>query len=202
MELKDLFKEEIEEKKRGKEIRKYLIGESITTIKTNKEYSLIINEIKRQNEKLEKRRLKLELVYKSSRDGHTSKDFHYYCDNKEQTVSIIKTKENNIFGGFLNIAWKDKGGYAYDKKSFLFSFNKNKIFKNNNSSAANFNKDEGPWFANAINIFDNFEDSNKHNTHSISTYKNSWNGFTEDYELNNGYEYFDIQEIEVFKFIT
>jgi FtsZ-binding cell division protein ZapB len=96
-----LFGKEIDEKKRDIEIKKYLIGESISTIKSYKDYSLITNGINDQLTKFNSKTLKLKLIYKSSRDGQKAKDFHYFCDNKGPTVTIIKTKKMSFLGDFL-----------------------------------------------------------------------------------------------------
>ena len=200
IQFEDLLEDKMNEKKRDKEIQNYLIGESISNIKYYKDYSLIINGIKSQLTNLKYRTIKLELIYKSSRDGQKAKDFHYFCDDKGPTVSIIKTKENIIFGGFLNINWKNKKGSCRDDKSFLFSFNNNKIYKNSKQDyAATFEEKKGPYFSYAINILEDFNKSNEHCVRLLEDSKISWNSFAYDYELNNGEKYFDIKEIEVFK---
>ena len=152
------------------------------------------------NLKLENKDIKLKLIFKSSRDGSTSNDFHKFCDGKSPTISIIETTSNAIFGGFLNIEWKNEGGDTKDDKSFLFSFNNKKIYNNNgNECACTFGKDRGPYFAYSINIFSNFRESKRHCTRDLNDMNYSWKNFTSDYELNNNIEYFDIKEIEVFE---
>jgi len=41
---------------------------------------------------------KIELIYRGSRDGTLSKNFHEKCDNKELTIILIKNEKGNIFG--------------------------------------------------------------------------------------------------------
>ena len=41
-----------------------------------------------------------------SENGFTSKDFHYYCDNKGPTLILIKTSNDVIIGGFTPFNWE------------------------------------------------------------------------------------------------
>ena len=47
------------------------------------------------------------LLYRASRDGWASTDFHDFCDKKGPTVTVIKSG-NNIFGGFTERSWESK----------------------------------------------------------------------------------------------
>ena len=66
---------------------------------------------------------KFKLIYKGSRDGFNVKDFNSKCDYVGETVSIIQTTQDRVFGGYTNIPWnssvsrwvKDQG------RSFIFS---------------------------------------------------------------------------------
>jgi len=42
----------------------------------------------------------LNLLFKKSRDGNTSKDFHDFCDDKGKTLTLIETEEGRKFGEF------------------------------------------------------------------------------------------------------
>ena len=50
---------------------------------------------------------KWRLLFRASRDGFAVQTFHYKCDNKGPTVTIVKSG-NNIFGGFTEISWDSK----------------------------------------------------------------------------------------------
>jgi hypothetical protein len=39
-------------------------------------------------------------IYNASTDGWDADDFHRFCDIKGWTLTIIKTTDNYIFGGF------------------------------------------------------------------------------------------------------
>ena len=51
------------------------------------------------------------LLYRGSRDGWLSSDFHKHCDNKGPTVTLIKvvtTGGKYIFGGYTDQSWDCK----------------------------------------------------------------------------------------------
>ncbi len=62
---------------------------------------------------------------------YLSKDFHNYCDNRGPTLTIIKTTNNKIFGGFTPLNFDSYGGIKYDKddQTFIFSLNLMKKYK-------------------------------------------------------------------------
>ena len=47
------------------------------------------------------------LIYRASRDGWHSSNFHVLCDNKGPTVTVVKSGEY-IFGGFTDQSWDGK----------------------------------------------------------------------------------------------
>jgi hypothetical protein len=60
----------------------------------------------------------------------TPRAFHYKCDGKNKTVTIIKTDGNYVFGGYTASSWKsDRGTYGYDPTAFIFSLRKNGVTK-------------------------------------------------------------------------
>jgi hypothetical protein len=49
---------------------------------------------------------KWSLLYRGTRDGFGSHDFHTKCDNHSNTLTIFKAKESEfIFGGFTSVEW-------------------------------------------------------------------------------------------------
>jgi hypothetical protein len=63
------------------------------------------------------------LLYRGTRDGFGSSNFHSKCDQQSNTVTIVLTTDGYIFGGFTPLAWDSSGTYKADNtgKSFLFS---------------------------------------------------------------------------------
>ena len=62
--------------------------------------------------------LSFNLLYRQSIDGATAKKFHQKCDYKPNTITIVETMKNYVFGGFTRIAWNSMA-YA-DNNAFLF----------------------------------------------------------------------------------
>jgi hypothetical protein len=52
---------------------------------------------------------RFERIYNASKDGWDSDDFHRCCDKKEGTLTIVKTTDNFIFGGFTLAEWTAPG---------------------------------------------------------------------------------------------
>jgi len=65
--------------------------------------------------------VKLELLYRASRDGWKATDFHSRCDGKGSTVTAITTTCGNVFGGFADVAWNSNSGFCSDPNAFTFS---------------------------------------------------------------------------------
>ncbi len=61
------------------------------------------------------------LQYRATRDGFSAQNFHTKCDTAANTLTIIKSTNGNIFGGFVEKVWNSTGGYNDDQKAFLFS---------------------------------------------------------------------------------
>lgn len=66
------------------------------------------------------------LLYRGSRDGFKAVDFHLKCDNRPRTLTLIKAKSGNIFGGYTVAEWTTRIRHSHnqwktDKNAFLFS---------------------------------------------------------------------------------
>eukprot|EP01125_Pyxidicula_operculata_P008705 TRINITY_DN2896_c1_g2_i3.p1 TRINITY_DN2896_c1_g2~~TRINITY_DN2896_c1_g2_i3.p1 ORF type:complete len:148 (+),score=42.80 TRINITY_DN2896_c1_g2_i3:1-444(+) len=79
-----------------------------------KEYSTVLKQWLPKNHKLE-------LLYRGSRDGFSSKDFHSKCDNKGATLTLVKSTSEDMFGGYTPIKWTPNGDDAIDKDTFIFT---------------------------------------------------------------------------------
>ena len=65
---------------------------------------------------------RLSLLYRGSRDGFSSAAFHSRCDLKGRTLTIAKSTQGRVFGGYASVDWKAKyNDYRHDNKAFLFS---------------------------------------------------------------------------------
>ena len=63
----------------------------------------------------------MELLYRATRDGWHSTDFHRLCDDKGPTVIFVKVSNGRLCGGYCSIGWKSSGNFQRDPDSFLFS---------------------------------------------------------------------------------
>ncbi len=61
--------------------------------------------------------------YQASRNGMSSSTFHSLCDGLLGTLTIYKTSNNFIFGGYTQADWSYSyfSSYSYDSNAFLFS---------------------------------------------------------------------------------
>jgi hypothetical protein len=63
------------------------------------------------------------LIYRASRDGFEASQFHAKCDNKRNTLIVIKSKSGNVFGGYTEQSWAHSADfYRTDPNAFIFSF--------------------------------------------------------------------------------
>jgi hypothetical protein len=97
------------------------------------------------------------LLWRGSRDGFSSSVFHTQCDNKGATITIIKSSEGYIFGGYISVSWNSSGNYIADNQAWIFSLtnpsnNPGKfVSRNSNSYQVICNSPFGPTFG--TNVF-------------------------------------------------
>ena len=137
------------------------------------------------------------LIYRASEHGDSAKIFHEKC-NEENNLILIKIKDDIKFGGYTKENWDGENIYKKDNDAFCFCLNKNKIYKvENDKKAILCDNNMGPCFGDKfIQIFDNFLDKGG------KCYNNENCGYTgieDDFEITNGIEEFNIEEIEVYK---
>ncbi len=63
------------------------------------------------------------LIYKATRDGFSSVDFHRCCNNRGPTITVIQSIERGyLFGGYTSISWNSMQTYVQDNNGpFLFT---------------------------------------------------------------------------------
>ena len=71
---------------------------------------------------LNKTKIKTKLLYSATIDGDTIDAFNKKCNGKASTLTIIKTDNGKIIGGFFQKRFSVKDDY-YDPDCFLFSLN-------------------------------------------------------------------------------
>ena len=148
------------------------------------------------------KKMKLNLLYRASRDGDSAKAFHEKVDGISPTISLIQKKNNYIFGGFTEHAWDTKGGCVQTNNTFMFSFNKNKIYIGKNGGHIHCEVGHGPWFCSGSGALgENFFTKDTSYEWELTEHKMLFEGFTEELELIGGgkVKNFKINEVEVFK---
>ena len=161
---------------------------------------LIINWIK---EKVQKNFIRLEKIFIMSINSSSYSDFHEYCDKKGPTLTIVKTKKNNIFGGFTPLEWEsmnDTPKFDVEGETFIFSLDlKKKYDIIDKEKAAIYCDKKGP-------IFGGSDFNVRANMKICDTYANQYTNFLSNNNLeligekgNN--KSIDIEDFEVFKVI-
>ena len=152
MKLYNFEKEKNELKERNANIKLNnlleIFNNSSSIIQNKIDYQKLI--IKWIQEKVNKNIIKINLIFKMSKNGSNSDDFHQYCDNQGPTLTITQTSKDKIFGGFTNLSWNNHEGYINDKSNntFIFSLNLKKRYDmiNINKVAICCGKITGPHF--------------------------------------------------------
>ena len=146
------------------------------------------------------KKIKLNLLFRASRDGDKISAFHKLVDGISPTISLIQTKNNYIFGGFTDHAWDSSSGCVRTNNTFMFSFNKNKIYMGKNGGHIHCAQDYGPWFCNGSGVYqDNYFNSKNSYQWELSNNQSVFEGFSENFELVGGIKNFTVNEVEVFK---
>ena len=148
------------------------------------------------------------LQYRATKDGFSAQNFHTKCDTVANTLTIIKSTNGNIFGGFTEKAWDSSAqNYTVDPKAFIFSLvnKENKPFKimcPNGTDAIYCKSTRGPTFGGGFDIHIS-SDSNSNQT-SYSNFGHTYKHAEYQYNTEKaksilaGSYNFQTLEIEVF----
>ena len=175
--------------------------------------SIILNKSSKKDEFLKKifewldyKYDNMELIYRGSRDGSKSNDFHSKCDNKGPTICLYKNEKGNIFGGYASISWGSDNKHHSAPESFIFTLenihqtNPTKFPSKNQNEDVSHYSDCGPEFFGDIYIKKDFN-----NVDTTSSFPSSYEDilgkgksvFTGEFDNNK--DSFKVKEIEVFK---
>ena len=142
----------------------------------------------------------LNLIYRGTRDGDTGQNFHKLCDGLCPIILIIKTTHNIRFGGYTEAYFEGTNEYLgkRDDNAFIFNLDKRKyynIFKGENAILCY--KYYGPvFYGNEYsNIF--LKEPFFKKKGSVAPRGDRFDT-NEDFEINNGRQYFKPLQIEVF----
>ena len=179
---------EKKEKKREEEEKQYFICKNSKIIENDREKDLTL----RKWINPERKNFDIKLLFRMSRDGNQSSEYHKLCDNKDNLLTIIETDNGRKFGGFASKSWGVQNQVI--DKTFMFSLNNMKKYERlNNNNAMHNGSSFGPVFGNAWDIYINSTmTSGKEQYNSRSVFFNK-------YELTDNGS-FNVKEIEVFQF--
>lgn len=144
--------------------------------------------------KLKKKIKKYSLLFRASRNGFTSSDFHSYCDGKNNTVTFVETLDGRRFGGFTDAQWDQSSSWKTGSNGFLFSLDNKEIYYNKNSSYNIYGHSSyGPYFGSGADFYiSNNCNTNQSGESSGQSYdtngkkhalSGSSNFFVKDYEV-------------------
>ena len=163
----------------------------------NDELYLIEDEIKKL---YNKNISKYELLFRASKDGYRSINFHKKCDGINNTVTLVKTTDRKRFGGFTDLSWNNYHNYNYPKSiNFIFDLEEKEVFHNINYdyNIKSINNNYGPIFEgnNGFKISDNCDRDKSY------FYSNNYNEYNTAIKrnYNNKKNYFYIKDYEVYK---
>lgn len=64
----------------------------------------------------------MKLLFRASRDGWDNTEFHKRCDKKGPSITLFKTLEGRICGGYTTVGWENNyQTYKSDSQCFVFS---------------------------------------------------------------------------------
>jgi hypothetical protein len=154
--------------------------------------------------------VRLELLYRASRDGFKGADFHRLCDNKRATVTVIRSKEGYVFGGYADQSWNCSNSWVASSSAFLFSLVRPscsvavKLPLNgmNNRCAMHCDSSHGPTFGGGHDIV--VKDSANSNFNSYTDLGHSYtlpDGIKDKSTFFTGANKFQASEVEVYRVV-
>ena len=149
--------------------------------------------------------IKYQLLYKGTKNGDKSLNFHTKVDGIKNTLTLVKSKKGIRFGGFTSEIWNQIGGYGKcDPFAFCFSLELKKIYNCQKNQIAIFCSDGyGPYFKGTNTIFGIYNNFfSQGGWCDYTTYAYSYGKFDKNFEITNGEQKFEVDDVEVFKIYT
>jgi len=152
-----------------------------------------------------KQKIKLNLLYRGSRDGFSGTTFHQKCNGQGETFTIAKALGRpNIFGGYVSQSWTSNSNYlTCDCWIYVLAPQVIKFLPTNSSNNAYDHPSYGPTWGGGHDLHFNQTMNSNSNYSSPSSYTGVAPGYsgslTQDV-LAGSYN-FTVEEIEVFSVV-
>ena len=214
-EEKEEREEDDEEEEEEEEEKIELLQDKFKTINSDpqKHYNYLV-QLLQFNSTLELS-TRLKLLFRASEHNFSADKFHKCCDFKGPTITIIRSTDQRIFGGYSSESWFSNGYCSEAPGSFLFSLDKETkhVIYNWEKSAIKGKSKWGPIFGHStINTISDLEISDHCNINNKSinclghTYSLPNDHFSlYSYEarsyLSGSADHFRVEEYEVYKLI-
>jgi hypothetical protein len=153
---------------------------------------------------------RLRPLYRGSRDGFRAGDFHGRCDGRPNTVTLIRSANDCVFGGYTPLMWNSRNDYAPDPslKSFVFTIKNphnvpaRRFAQKSGDYAIRNYHGYGPGFGRACDflVYDECQSSANNYSQLGTTYVND-TGIPGDQVLTGSHN-FTVKEIEVFEVMS
>ena len=211
-----------------KELKERIIGDQITDFKPSTHLipidsicgnldqatidSTILTSRKMKNDLVELCKLsgkQFTAIYRATTDGFHVSGFHAKCDSKPATLTVIKTTNGCVFGGYTALGWDSSSGWRADPHAFLFSLVNVRCAPRlmpvvlGDQYSIYCNASNGPIFGagNSIHIVNNSNTSTKSNSNLGESYDFTLYsyGTIEAQSFLAGSHHFQTSEIEVFQ---
>ena len=153
--------------------------------------------------------LKFKLLYRGTKDGFTSDIFHKKCDENKPTLTIIKSHNNKVFGGYSDQSWTSTSNYKTSTNLWIFSLDakeKYKLKNANSNQGVYCHTSYGPTFGGGHDIYISNNPSSDNSCysnygHSYESKGLSYSTTQAQSHLAGSYN-FKVLEIEVFQLST
>ena len=196
---KNINYENIEDDNNENELEQNSIDTDI--IYSQEELDFIENRLKQINY-FQNKNIKYQLLYKGTKNGDKALYFHTKVDGIRNTLTFVKTKKGIRFGGFTSENWNQIGGYGkVDPRGFCFSIDLKKIYNSQiNQNTIFCSNGYGPYFKGTNTIFGIYNNFfTQGGWCDYTTFSYSFGKFDKNFEITNGEQKFEVEEIEVFK---
>ena len=152
---------------------------------------------------------RIERIFRASEHNFRAAAFHEKCDNKRDTLTLVRTEFGKTIGGYSHYPWDSSGGWLSDEgmRAFLFSLDRKEKYVPNSGYYLIFRHNScGPTFGgghdlclrDSCNIYSssaNFPYSYNRAENKIANSQESYANFS---GATNGYN-FRVVEYEVFQ---